>query len=142
MAKQTFTAGQVLTAAQVNALQTNVPGQDYNAKTANYTLILGDAGRTITMNGSSLTLTVPPASSVAFTAGDSIRVLNLDATAVTVVAGSGVTVNGAAGLTIAQYQVGELVLTATANTWILLESAGAAASGGLEPASPLLLMGG
>jgi hypothetical protein len=94
------------------------------------------------MNGSSLTLTVPPASSVAFTTGDTIRVLNLAATAVTVVAGAGVTVNAAAGLTIAQYQVGELVLTATANSWILLESAGAAASGGLEPASPLLLMGG
>jgi len=142
MAKQTFTAGQVLTAAQVTALQTNVPGQDYNAKTANYQLVLGDAGRTVTMNGSSLTLTVPPAATVAFATGDSIRVLNLAATAVTVAAGAGVTVNAAAGLTIAQYQIGELVLTATADTWILLESAGAAASGGLEPASPLLLMGG
>jgi hypothetical protein len=142
MAKQAFTAGSVLQASQLNAMQTNVPGQDYNAKTASYTLILGDSGRTITMNGSSLTLTVPPASSVAFTTGDTIRVLNLAATAVTVVAGAGVTVNAAAGLTIAQYQVGELVLTATANSWILLESAGAAASGGLEPASPLLLMGG
>jgi hypothetical protein len=142
MAKQTFTAGQVLTAAQVTALQTNVPGQDYNAKTTNYQLVLGDAGRTVTMNGSSLTLTVPPAATVAFATGDSIRVLNLAATAVTVVAGAGVTVNAAAGLTIAQYQIGELVLTATADTWILLESAGAAASGGLEPASPLLLMGG
>ena len=142
MVKQAFTAGSVLQASQLNAMQTNVPGQDYNAKTANYTLILGDAGRTVTINGSSLTLTVPPASSVAFTTGDTIRVLNLAATAVTVVAGAGVTVNAAAGLTIAQYQVGELVLTATANSWILLESAGAAASGGLEPASPLLLMGG
>ena len=142
MAKQTFTAGQVLTAAQVTALQTNVPGQDFNAKTVNYQLVLGDAGRTVTMNGASLILTVPAVSSVAFTSGDTIRILNLASTAVTVAGAAGVTVNAASGLTIAQYQIGELVLTATANTWVLLESAGAAASSGLEPASPLLLMGG
>jgi len=141
MAKQTFTAGQVLTAAQVTALQTNVPGQDYNAKTANYTLILGDAGRVVTMNNSNLTLTVPLASSVAFAAGDTIRVVNLHSSDLTIAGAVGVTVNAAAGLTLAQYQVGELLLTATTDTWILTETAGPAVSGGLEPASPLLLMG-
>jgi hypothetical protein len=143
MAKQTFTAGQVLTAAQVTALQTNIPGQDYNAKTSNYTLVLGDAGRTVTMNNTSLTLTVPPASSVAFATGDTIKVINLHSTALTIAGGSGVTVNAAAGLTLSQYQSAEIILTATSNSWVLAESAvTATASGGLEPASPLLLMGG
>lgn len=142
MAKQTFTAGQVLTAAQVNALQTNVQGQDYNAKTDNYTLLIGDAGRTLTFNGSNKTLTVPPFSSVPFVAGDSIRVINLNSTSLTIAAGAGVTINAAAGLTLAQYVSGELVLTSVADSWILFETAVTAASGGLEPASPLLLMGG
>jgi hypothetical protein len=88
-------------------------------------------------------LTVPPASSVAFATGDTIKVINLHSTALTIAGGSGVTVNAAAGLTLSQYQSAEIILTATSNSWVLAESAvTATASGGLEPASPLLLMGG
>ena len=42
MAKQTFTTGQVLTAAQVNSLQTNDFNQTVSAKTASYVLVAAD----------------------------------------------------------------------------------------------------
>ncbi|CAB4222154.1 hypothetical protein UFOVP1649_28, partial [uncultured Caudovirales phage] len=39
MAKQTFTVGQVLTAAQMTSLQGNDYNQTVNGKTASYTLV-------------------------------------------------------------------------------------------------------
>ena len=60
MAKQTFTTGQVLTAAQMTSLQqTAMLGGAASAKTASYTLVAADAGTAISMsNASATTITV------------------------------------------------------------------------------------
>ena len=120
MARQTFTAGQVLTAVQVTALQDSVWSDDVNTQTGtSYTLVLTDSGKQVTMsNASASTLTVPPNSSVAFVVGVRIQVIQLGAGAVTLTAGAGVTVSSlSASLAMAQYQVATLVKTAT-NTWV------------------------
>lgn len=120
MARQTFTAAQVLTAAQMNQLQSSVWSDDVNAQTGtSYTLVLTDAGKQVTMNNASAsTLTVPPNSSVAFDVGVKIVVIQLGAGAVTLTAGAGVTISSqATSLVMAQYQVATLIKQAT-NTWI------------------------
>lgn len=130
MARQTFTAGQVLTAAQMTQLQSSVWSDDVNAQTGtSYTLVLTDAGKQVTMtNASSSTLTVPPNSSVAFDTGVRIQVIQLGAGAVTLTAGAGVTINSNAGsLAMSQYQVANLVKTAT-NTWVADLGGGSAIS--------------
>jgi len=130
MARQTFTAAQVLTAAQMNTLQSSVWSDDVNAQTGtSYTLVLTDAGKQVTMtNASASTLTVPPNSSVAFDIGVRIVVIQLGAGAVTLTAGAGVTISTqATSLVMAQYQVATLIKQAT-NTWIAnLGGSGAAA---------------
>ena len=74
MAIQTFTSGQVLTAAQVNALQTNDFNQTVSTKTANYTLVAADKGTRVVMNVSSAsTVTV---NTSLFSAGDSLVIQN------------------------------------------------------------------
>jgi len=130
MARQTFTAAQVLTAAQMNTLQSSVWSDDVNAQTGtSYTLVLTDAGKQVTMtNASASTLTVPPNSSVAFDVGVRIQIIQLGAGAVTLTAGAGVTISTqATSLVMAQYQVATLIKQAT-NTWIAnLGGSGAAA---------------
>ena len=120
MARQTFTTGQTLLASQMTTLQSSVWSDDVNAQTGtSYTLVLTDAGKQVTMtNAASSTLTVPPNASVAFDVGVRIIVIQLGAGAVTLTAGSGVTVSSqATSLAMAQYQVATLVKTAT-NTWV------------------------
>ena len=65
---------------------------DLDRKTADYTLVLTDAGKVIEINsGSSENVTIPPNSSVAFPVGTQIVVVRLGAGAVVIVEGSGVT---------------------------------------------------
>jgi hypothetical protein len=128
MAKQTFTAGQVLTAAQVNALQGDIYNQTVSTKVANYTLVAADAGTRLVGNGTSITFTV---NNSLFTAGDTLKIHNINSTVLTIAAGAGVTINAAAGLTIAQYQ--EAVLFATsASSFVLFESSAATTTQGLS----------
>ena len=54
------------------------------SKTANYQLVLADRGKSILMNGSSLTLTIPANSAVAFPVGTVIIVVNVNATALSI----------------------------------------------------------
>lgn len=84
-----------------------------------YTLVLGDAGKFVTMsNAGASTLTVPPNSSVAFPVGTVIEGAQLGAGQVTLTPGSGVTLNGAPGLKIAdQYGTFGLIKTDT-DTWL------------------------
>jgi hypothetical protein len=65
-----------------------------NAQTGTtYTLVIGDAGKLVTMsNASANTLTVPPNSSVAFATGTVIHVSQAGAGKTTVAQGSGVTI--------------------------------------------------
>ena len=120
MARQTFTAGQVLTAAQLTTLQASVWSDDVNTQTGtSYTLVLTDAGKQVTLsNASAVAVTVPLNSSVAFATGTRIMLLNLGAGLVTVAGAGGVTIgHGSADTTMPQYGVMVLYKTAT-DTWL------------------------
>lgn len=70
--------------------------QDINARTDDYTLVLADAGRLVTMSSSSSkTTTVPANASVAFPAGTHIDVARLGTGAVAISGASGVTIRTA-----------------------------------------------
>lgn len=88
-------------------------------KTANYVLVLADAGAAIEMNlAGANTLTVPPNSSVAFDIGTVIEVMQYGAGQTTLTPGSGVTIRTSSSLTTrAQYSVTSLRKTAT-DEWI------------------------
>lgn len=125
MAKQTYTTGQVLTAAQMTTLQSNDFNQTVSAKTASYTLVAADAGTRITMsNASATTVTVNTA---IFAAGDTLQITNIGAGICTVTAGTA-TVSTAGVLTLAQNASGTLYFTSTGVS-IFNGSAAAAASG-------------
>ena len=131
MARNTFVAADVLTAAQMNTLQDSVWSDDVNTQTGtSYTLILTDSGKQVTMsNAGASTLTIPPNASVAFDVGVRVQVIQLGAGAVTLTAGAGVTISSlATSLEMAQYQVATLIKTAT-NVWVAnLGAAGGGAS--------------
>lgn len=110
MAKQTFTTGQVLTSAQMTALQANDYNQTVSAKVASYVLVAADAGTRITMsNAGATTITV---NTSLFTAGDTLFITNIGAGASTITAGTA-TVSTASSLVLAQYDSGRLYFTST-----------------------------
>jgi hypothetical protein len=111
MAKQTFTTGQVLTAAQMTSLQqTAMGGGSATAKTVSYTLVAADAGTTVAMNAAgATTITV---NTGLFAAGDTVFIQNLGAGACTVTAGTA-TVATAGSLILPQNDAGILYFTAT-----------------------------
>jgi hypothetical protein len=127
MAKQTFTTGQVLTAAQMISLQqTAMGGGSATAKTASYTLIAADAGTSVLMNSASATtITVNTA---LFSAGDTVYIQNIGAGVSTITAGTA-TVTTSATLALAQWEGGTLYFTSTSAA-IFLKAAGASAGGG------------
>ena len=125
MAKQTFTTGQVLTAAQMTSLQqTAMGGGSATAKTASYVLVAADAGATVIMNSASAT-TITVNTSL-FSAGDTIFIQNIGAGVSTITAGTA-TVNTASSLALAQYESGNLYFTA-AGASIFSKADGAAAA--------------
>lgn len=109
MAKQTFTTGQVLTAAQMTSLQqTAMLGGAASAKTASYVLVAADAGDAITMsNAGATTIT---ANTGLFAAGDIVTIINLGAGVCTITAGTA-TVSTSGSLALAQNQGGVLRFT-------------------------------
>jgi hypothetical protein len=110
MALQTFTAGQVLTAAQVNALQANDYNQTVSTKTADYTLVAADKGTRVEMNsGSATTITV---NTDLFNAGDTLFIQNRGAGVCTITAGTA-TVSTVGSLALAQNAGGTLYFTST-----------------------------
>ena len=119
--RQSFTASQVLTAAEHNALATAMIA--INAQTgATYTAVLTDDGKLVTMsNASANTITIPPNSSVAYGIGTQINIAQLGAGNTSIVAGAGVTLNsdGAKLKLNAQYAVATCVKTDT-NTWFVV----------------------
>jgi hypothetical protein len=129
MAKQTFTTGQVLTAAQMISLQqTAMLGGAASAKTASYTLVAADAGTAISMSSASATtITVNTA---LFAAGDTVQITNLGVGVCTITPGTA-TVNTSASLALAQYESGTLDFTSTSAAIFIKGAAGAAASSGL-----------
>ena len=108
MAKQTFTTGQVLTAAQMNSLQANDYNWTVDTKTDSYVLVAGDAGKRIVMNAATAkTITV---NTSIFTAGDVVWIHNINTGTCTVTAGTA-TVNTAGSLALAQWEGGALYFT-------------------------------
>lgn len=111
MAKQTFTTGQVLTAAQMTSLQqTAMGGGDTTAKTTSYTLVAADAGTVVAMNAAGAT-TITVNTSL-FAAGDTVTIQNRGAGVCTVTAGTA-TVVTAGSLALSQNEGGILYFTAT-----------------------------
>jgi hypothetical protein len=126
MAKQTFTTGQVLSAAQVNTLQANDYNTTVSTKIASYVLVAADVGTTIVQNvATANTVTV---NTGLFAAGDTLRIQNIGAGIATVTAGTA-TVNTANSLGLPQWGSGILYFTSTSAA-IFFPSAGAAAAGG------------
>jgi hypothetical protein len=108
MALQTFTAGQVLTAAQVNALQANDYNQTVSTKTGDYVLVAADKGTRVVMNsGSAQTITV---NTGLFSAGDTLFIQNIGAGICTITAGTA-TVSTTGSLALAQNAGGTLYFT-------------------------------
>lgn len=128
MAKQSFVTGQVLTAQQVNDLQTNDFNQTVSAKTASYTLVAADKGTRITMSSTSATtITV---NTGLFAAGDTLFIQNLNTGVCTITAGTA-TVDTSASLALAQHEGGTLYFT-SAGVSTFFKAAGATASGGFS----------
>ena len=109
MVKQTFTTGQVLTAAQMTSLQaTALGGGAASTKTASYVLVAADAGTTVAMNAAgATTITV---NTGLFAAGDTVFIQNIGAGVCTITAGTA-TVNTAGALALPQYDAGILYFT-------------------------------
>jgi hypothetical protein len=108
MALQTFTAGQILTAAQVTALQANDYNQTVSNKVASYVLVAADKGTRVVMsNAAATTVTV---NTSLFTAGDTLYIQNIGAGTCTVTAGTA-TVTCAGSLALSQWQGGTLYFT-------------------------------
>ena len=108
MAITTFTAAQVLTAAQMNAVQSNDFNQTVSTKIASTVLVAADKGTRVVMNsGSSTTITV---NTSLFSAGDTVVLQNIGAGVCTVTAGTA-TVSSAGPLAIPQYGSGTLYFT-------------------------------
>ena len=119
--RQDFTAGQVLTAAELDAVATAMIA--INAQTGTtYTTVLADDGKLITCdNASPIALTIPPNSSVAYGIGTQINIMQLGAGQVTITAGAGVTLRSAGSKlkTSAQYAVATCAKIAT-DTWVVV----------------------
>jgi len=119
--RETFTSGQILTAAEMTLLATAMIA--INAQTGTtYTAVLADDGKLVTCdNAAAIALTIPPNSSVAFGIGTQINIMQLGAGQVTITAGAGVTLRSAATKvkTNGQYSVATCVKIAT-DTWVLV----------------------
>jgi hypothetical protein len=114
MAKQSFTVGQVLTAAQLTSLQqTAMLGGAAQAKSASYTLVSADAGTTISMTSTSATtITV---NTGLFAAGDTVFIQNLGSGNLTITAGTA-TVATAGSLILPQNDAGILYFVSTSSS--------------------------
>lgn len=93
----------------------------FNQRTSSYTLVLGDENKIVEMSvASANNLTVPTDASVNFPVGSQVHILQTGAGQTTVVASSGVTVNGTPGLKLrAQWAYATLIKRAS-NTWVLV----------------------
>lgn len=117
--RQDFTALQVLTAAELDAMATAMIA--INAQTGTtYTAALTDDGKLVTCNNAAaITFTVPLNSSVAFGIGTQINIMQLGAGQITISPTGGVTIrsSGSKLKTYGQYAVATIVKIDT-DTWV------------------------
>jgi hypothetical protein len=136
---ENYLDGQVLSAADINGITTQVNATELDVaplvpavgllttvslenKTANYTLVLGDATKTIEMNvASANTLTIPTNASVAFPVGTQIIVLQTNTGKTTLTPAGGVTLNSKDAKTAlaGRWSAATLIKRAT-NTWVAI----------------------
>jgi hypothetical protein len=86
-------------------------------QTTNYTLTLSDLNKVVSLNGTSLIVTVPTNASVPFPIGSVVNVYNLAATDATITGASGVTVRNAGE--IAQFSEASLRKRGT-DEWVMV----------------------
>lgn len=110
-----FVSGATLLASQLNSI-TELPTRTL---TANGTAVAADAYSRVILDGSSITYTINTST---LTAGQVVELYNANSTTATIAAGAGVTLNGAAALTLAQYQTAELYAI-SATSFVLWKSA-------------------
>jgi hypothetical protein len=134
---ENYLDGQVLSAADINGITTQVNATELdvtalttavglltnvslNSKTANYTLVLGDATKTIEMNvGTANTLTIPTNASVAFPVGTQIIVLQTNTGQTTLTPAAGVTLNSKdAKRKLSGQWAGATLIKRATNTWV------------------------
>ena len=119
-----FVAGQVLTAAQLNSIS-ELPTRTL---TATGNAVAADRYSRVILNGSSISYTV---NSATFDVGEVVHLYNINSTAATIAAGTGgVTINAAAGLTLAQYQAATLYAVSS-TSFVLWKSDSPATTSGL-----------
>jgi len=138
MAIQDFTAGQILTAAQMDALQANDYNQTVSTKTDNYVLVAADKGTRVVMNAATAkTFTV---NSGLFAAGDTLFLQNIGAGTATITAGT-CTVTTAGSLALAQWGGGTLYFT-SASAAIFFSGGGASYGTATGGTSSSITVGG
>jgi hypothetical protein len=97
---------------------------DLAAKVASYTLVLSDAGKTITMSSidpAATVVTIPPASSAAFALGQRLDIIRIGTGEVSVAAGVGVTINSKnSNKRISSQFSGATIIKTDTNTWVLI----------------------
>ena len=109
MSKQSFTTGQVLTAAQMTSLQqTAMLGGASSIKTASYVLVSADAGTSIRVNSTSATTVT--VNTGLFSDGDIVTIYNNNSGVTTITAGTA-TVTTSGSLALSQNQGGVLYFT-------------------------------
>lgn len=119
-----FVAGQVLTAAQLNSIS-ELPTRTL---TATGNAVAADRYSRIILNGSSISYTV---NSATFDVGEVVHLYNINSTTATIAAGTGgVTINAAAGLTLAQYQ-SAILYAVSSTSFVLWKSAVSVSTPGL-----------
>ena len=107
-----------------SSIQSQIDGKNpvnlsINSQSSGYTLVLSDAAKLVEMSGGG-TLTVPANSSVAFSVGSQVNILQTGASQVTVAGAGGVTVNATPGLKLrTQWSSATLIKRAT-DTWVLV----------------------
>ncbi|MCZ4222515.1 hypothetical protein [Pedobacter rhodius] len=103
-------------------VQTALSTVNINTQTANYTLVLADAGKFVQQNVSSANnVTVPANASVAFPVGTQILLRQMGSGQVTVVAASGVTLQSADNALKSRVQFAPITLIKVAtNTWAVM----------------------
>jgi hypothetical protein len=91
------------------------------AITGNHTLALANAGKVVEVNSATtVTITVPPNSSVAFPIGTTLELYQQGAGMVTVAAGAGVTIRSLNGVNTAQQFASASLRKRATDEWVLL----------------------
>jgi hypothetical protein len=124
-ARQSFTSGQVFTAAQANALAESTIAVNAQGTATSYTLAVTDAGKLVTFTGAASTVTIPLNSSIDFAVGDQINIAQLGTAQVTIATAGGVTLQSEGGKTKTKGQYAVVtVVQYTTNSWLLLGNLG------------------